>query len=632
MFRKVYLFFYCILLSSLGIGQTADLPKRAKETLTKAQKAWAERNLGEAEIQYTKLNKDYPDLFEPNMRLAQISDLNKLPADAFRYYSRAVAIQPDSPESASAYYWLGNKVFKEEKYDSSLVYFEKLLPLTKTGTSIQRNTLKLITSAKFAVEQLEKPMAIEKKPLSEEVNFLNAQFFPALTGDKEQLFFTGIQSPNGEDIFISQRSGEKWTKPENLSPVINSANNEGTCTISANGRILVFTACGRPDSFGGCDLYVSYKNGDKWTTPRNLGNKINSRSWESQPSLSADGRTLYFASDRSGGLGKSDIWKSELSSDNQWSLPVNLGKKVNTPDDENAPFIHANGETLFFSSTGWPGFGGFDIFRTQLDDPTVEKPINLGYPINNGADQVGLFITSDGQEAYYTDDRQDKANGRSLLYTFEVPQELRTTFLASSSVKGKITDGKTGQPLEALIRLYDLEEQTQLSEFTSQPESGEFLAMVNQGKQYAFYIEKKGYLFKSLTFELTSADTSLHLTVKLEPVEKDRIEVLQNIFFKTASFELDDKSKVELQKLVAFLKENQKISIEISGHTDDVGHEKDNQELSLKRAQAVLNFLTNSGIDPARLAAKGYGESKPRVPNDTDENKAANRRIEWQIR
>jgi len=632
MFRKVCLLFFCLFLSFMGISQTTELPKRAKETLAKAQKAWTERNLGEAEIQYTKLNKDYPDLFEPNMRLAQISDLNKQPADAFRYYARAVAIQPGAPEAANAYLWLGNKMYKEEKYDSALVYFETLLPLTKPRTTLQRNAQKLIASSKFAVEALKTPMKVDKKPLSDDVNFLNAQFFPALTGDKEQLFFTGIQTPNGEEIFIAHRNGDQWTKPENLSPVINSPNNEGTCTISANGRMLVFTACGRPDSFGGCDLYVSYKNGEKWTTPRNLGSEVNSRSWESQPSLSADGRTLYFASDRAGGMGKSDIWKSELSDDNQWSLPINLGNKINTTDDENAPFIHANGGTLFFSSSGWPGFGGFDIFRIQLDDPTIEQPANLGYPINNGADQVGLFITSDGQDAYYTDDRQDKADGRSLLYTFEVPAELRTTFSASSYVKGNITDSKTDQPLQALIRLYDLEEQKQLSAFTSQPETGEFLAMVNQGKQYAFYIEKKGYLFKSLTFELTPADTSLHLPVKLEPLEKDRTEVLQNIFFKTGSFELDDKSKVELQKLVTFLQENQKISIEISGHTDDVGNEKDNLELSLKRAQSVMNFLTTSGIGKVRLTAKGYGETKPRVPNDTEENKAANRRIEWQIR
>lgn len=632
MFRKAGIFFFLFLLLSVqGNAQAPELPKKARETLLKAQKAWAERNLGEAENLYSKLHQDYPDLFEPNLRLAQIMDMNKLPAEAFRYYTRAVTIQPDAPESAQAYYWLGIQKFQEEQYDESLILFEKLLPLTKPKTILQGKTLKYIASAKFASKGKKNPMGIDKKPLPDQVNFLNAQFFPALTGDKEQLFFTGIQSPNGEDIFIARREGSGWGIPESLSESINSSNNEGTCTISANGRMLVFTACGRPDSFGGCDLYVSYKNGDKWTSPKNLGNDINSRSWESQPSLSADGRTLYFTSDRPGGIGKSDIWKSELTDGNRWSIPVNLGNKINTPDEENAPFIHANGNTLFYSSNGLPGFGGFDIFIAQLENGTWTEPVNLGYPINNGADQVGLFITSDGKEAYYTDDNQDKS-GKSLLYTFTVPEELRQSFSASSYVKGTIVDSKTGKPLEALIRLYDLEQQTQLSEFTSQPQTGEYLAMVNQGKPYAFYIEKKGYLFKSHTFKLNAANSSLNLAIRLEPIEKDRTEVLQNIFFNTGSYQLDDKSKVELQKLVSFLKENHTVSIEISGHTDDVGHEKDNQELSLKRAQAVMTFLTSAGIRNDRLTAKGYGEQKPRVANDTEENRAVNRRIEWQIR
>lgn len=632
MFRHVCLFLLLQFGLLTGKSQTPELPKKAKETLAKAQKAWQDRNLGEAENLYNKLNKDYPELLEPNLRLGQIMDLNKQPAETFRYYTKAVNLQPSAPENATAYFWLGQKTFKDEQYDSALVYFEKLLPLTKSKTVLQRNTLRLKASAEFASNAKKQPLQIDKKPLPDQINFLNAQFFPVLTGDKEQLFFTGIQSPNGEDIFMAQRQNDTWQTPQNLSAAINSSNNEGTCTISANGRILVFTACGRPDSFGSCDLYVSYKKGDQWTKPENLGSEINSRSWESQPSLSADGRTLYFASDRQGGMGKSDIWKSDLSDNNQWSIPINLGNKVNTTDDENAPFIHANGNTLFFSSNGWPGFGGFDIFITQSNNKSWNEPVNLGYPINNGADQVGLFITSDGKEAYYTDDHQDKANGKSLLYTFAVPEEIRASFSASNHVKGTIVDSKSNKPLEALIKLYDLEEQKQLSEFTSLPETGEFLAMVNQGKPYAFYIEKKGYLFKSLTFELTSNDHSFDLPIKLEPIEKDRTEVLQNIFFKTASFELDDKSKIELQKLVTFLKENQQISIEISGHTDDVGHEKDNQELSLKRAQSVMNFLSEAGINVSRLVAKGYGEARPRAPNDTDDNRAANRRIEWQIR
>ncbi len=226
------------------------------------------------------------------------------------------------------------------------------------------------------------------------------------------------------------------TCPKEISKAINTTNNEGTCTVSADGRTLVFTACNRPDGHGSCDLYISHKEGRKWSQPLNPGATGEFREWESQPSLSADGHTLYFASDRKGSVGGATM-VTQLDDKKQWTAPKNLGTAINTTDDENAPFIHANGRTLFYSSNGLPGMGGFDIFISQKIDTTWAPPANIGYPINTVSDQVGLFIAANGESAYYTDDNTEKGNGRSLLYTFRVPETLKKMIIPTRYAKGR---------------------------------------------------------------------------------------------------------------------------------------------------------------------------------------------------
>ena len=467
--------------------------------------------------------------------------------------------------------------------------------------------------------------------MGDTINFLNAQFFPVLTADEETLIFSGMTAEREENIYTTHRIKGGWDVPEQISKSINTPDNEGTCAISADGRTLVLTACNRPDSFGGCDLYISHKEGKDWSTPQNLGDAINTRERETQPSLSADGHTLYFSSDRRGGVGKDDIWVTTLNAQNKWTEPKNLGNVINTPDEEIAPFIHDNGHTLFYSSNGLPGMGGYDIFITKRLDTTWSEPQNIGYPINTVAEQVGLFISANGKNAYYTDDNTDKAKGRSLLYTFALPESLKNQITPTRYAKGKIFDKKTGKALASTIELYDLKTQEKVSEYTSDATTGAFLAVLNKGSEYAFYVSKPDYLFKSLSFSITDSTTSVNLDIPLEAVEKDRVETLNNIFFKTGEFNLDEKSKVELNRMVDFLNKNKNLKIEISGHTDDVGSDQANVELSKKRATAVLEYLEKSGILQDRLTAKGYGKTKPVVPNNSETNRQQNRRIEWRV-
>jgi len=624
------LLFSGFLITSLH-AQDAPLSRRGKETFDKAQKAWQARQINEALVLFEKVEETDPNNSEVHLRLAQIYELQKKPELTKKHFTKFITIRPSDPQSSSAYQWLGSNLLRTEKYDSARIYFEKALALAPAKSSLARLAQKSIASARFAGNAVQHPVKVQKKSMGDTVNFLNSQFFPVMTADDETLIFTGLTENKDENIYITHRIPGGWDVPEEISKTINTANNEGTCSISADGRTLVLTACNRPDSYGGCDLYISKKQGNEWSAPQNLGETINSRSWESQPSLSADGRTLYFASDRRGGQGKLDIWYSVLKNKGIWSEPKNLGPGINTPDDDNAPFIHANGRTLFFASNGLPGMGGFDIFLSQKVDTTWSAPRNIGYPINTQTDQVALYISANGKKAYYTDDNSEKTAGRSLLYTFDLPDTLQNLVTPTRYAKGNVVDKKTQKPLSCSIELYDLKVQQKVAEFSSDAQTGSFLAVLNKGSEYAFYVSKAGYLFKSLTFSVADSVSSVNLEIPMEAIEKDRAEVLNNIFFNSGEFTLDDKSKVELDRMVDFLKNNKQIGIEISGHTDDVGTDQVNLELSKKRAQSVMDYLQKSGIEASRLTSKGYGETKPVAKNDSEENRQKNRRIEWRV-
>lgn len=612
-------------------AQNAPNNKRARDHYEKAQKAWQARQLSEAAIQYEKVVELEPAHAESHLRLAQTYELLRQPILVKKHYATLVALQPTATQSATAYQWLGKHFFQQEKYDSALVYYEKGLPLFQPKSSLYRLTEKSIISCRFALEAIKKPLSVKKQSLGDTVNFLPSQYFPVLTADGETLIFSGLTHERDENIYFTTRQKKGWDVPEEISKSINTTNNEGTCAISADGRTLVFTACNRPDGYGSCDLYITHKQGSDWGTPVNMGEPVNTRDWDSQPSLSADGHTLYFASDRKGGHGKKDIWVSSLDKKGKWSEPKNLGGTVNTADDENAPFIHANGQTLFYASNGLPGMGGMDIFISQRIDTVWSEPKNLGYPINTVSEQVGLSISSDGGMAYYSDDFSENGKNRALLYMFKLPESLRQAIVPTRYAKGRVFDKKTGNALGSDIDLYDLKSKEKVSSFTSDPSTGSFLAVLNSGSEYAFYVSKSNYLFKSLSFSVSDSTPSVQVDIALEPIEKNKAEVLNNIFFATGSFELDQKSAVELDKMTDFLQNNKAIRIQISGHTDDVGSDKENLELSRKRALAVEQYLIRSGIQQARISSIGYGESRPMEANETEKGRQKNRRIEWKI-
>jgi outer membrane protein OmpA-like peptidoglycan-associated protein len=470
------------------------------------------------------------------------------------------------------------------------------------------------------------------------VNQFAMQYFPVLTADEEELIFTrrmGFADEFDEDLVITHKNENgRWTSPQSISKNINSMFNEGTCTISADGRKIIFTSCIGRQGYGSCDLFESRKLGGEWSTPENLGINVNSAEWESQPSLSADGRTLYFVSDRRGGMGRRDIWVSTLDGNGKWTRSKNVGKPVNTVYDELSPFIHVNNKTLFFASNGLTGFGGYDLYYAEKDSVLKwSEPVNVGAPINNHEDQFSLFITADGKKGYYShEEMKVGGNSRSKIIEIAIPEENRVKF-RSNYVKGTVTDRETHRPLKATIELINIEKNETESLMESDSVTGDYLIVLTQGAEYALYVNKTDYLFKSLNFNYSEVKDfkPILLNIELDKVKDGSIAVLENIFFDTDKYDLKEKSLGELQKLTRFLGDNPKLKVEISGHTDNVGSLSYNKQLSEKRASSVNAYLVKHGIAANRLVVKGYGPDHPIGDNTTDEGRRQNRRIEFKL-
>lgn len=589
------------------------------------------------ELLQKAIKKD-DEFIEAHIRLGQIykkvSDIDR----AIAHLQMASDINKGKNAKFNAVLFdLAELYLKKGDYNNVAVYAERYLSSQPTNKEIANQAEMLKKNAEYALENISKPLPFKPKALTNPINQFELQYFPVLTVDQKTLIFTrreGYAAQYDEDIYISYRQeGGGWSEPQSISPLINTAYNEGTCTISADGRTLIFTSCEGRKGFGSCDLFVSYKIGDEWSAPENMGKSINSSSWESQPALSADGRTLYFISSRAGGYGKRDIWFSTRDDKGNWNKAKNCGSVINSPEDEVSPYIHVNDKTLYFSSKRYPGYGGFDLFYSEKTQDGWSEPENIGYPINTSDDQVSLFITADGTKGYYSHEVRNKMDqNTSYLYEFDIPSEVQVNF-KSNYVRGKVYDAETKRLLKAKIELYDIAADSLKGFVHSDSISGEYLIVLTEGAEYALYVNKKGYLFESLSFDYRE-DANLEpveINIYLKPVKMGMTTVLKNIFFEVDDFELKEKSKTELNRVVNFLKLNPKLKIEITGHTDNTGSKEYNRMLSLNRAKAVYDYLVKSGIDCDRINVQGYGDSKPVAPNDSEVNKQKNRRIEFKI-
>ncbi|HMO40444.1 MAG TPA: OmpA family protein [Saprospiraceae bacterium] len=555
------------------------------------------------------------------------------------------ALTMSNEYDTNIFYQLALTYYNQNKFAEAIPWLERFVATPPRNERLRTRAEKHLENCRFAARAVQNPVPFRPERLSANINTPNPEYLPALTADEQFLIYTTYINGQ-EDFYFSEKVNGEWQKGKPLEAV-NTPLNEGAQSISADGKLLVFTACERPDGMGRCDLYYSESKNGAWTKPRNIGPPVNSAAWESQPSLSADGQALYFSSNRPGSIGGSDLWVSYRQTDGRWGQPQNLGPTINTPDDDQAPFIHPDGQTLYFMSKGHPGMGGFDLFvaRRQADG-SWGQPQNLGYPVNTRANEGALIVSMDGKTAYYATDEGDAqhANNTLLLtrknadiFSFELHPEARAQPV--TYVRAKVFDATTRRPLEAAIEFTELKNSRPHTSAMTGPE-GEFLVCLPLGRAYALNVNREGYLFHSENFDLSEQTTITEpflLEIGLIPIseepsaERPAPVVLRNVFFETGSAALRPESKAELNRLKTLLETHPKMKIRINGHTDNVGAEAANLQLSEQRAKAVYDYLLQNGIAAERLGYKGFGESLPIDTNDTPAGRQRNRRTEFEL-
>jgi len=582
-----------------------------------------------------------PNFIEPYLLLADLeNELNNYSSE-IKAINKVIEINPNY--NYKVYLLAAKAEMKIGKYSDAKNHLIKCLDFNEVDNEIDSIANSLLINAKFGEKAVKNPVQFNPINIGKYVNTEYKDYWPSLTADEKTLMFT-VQlptnkiSPNGtkvmqEDFFVSYKNDDgTWTPSHNVGTPLNTDNNEGAQAISADGNYLFYTACNRKNDFGSCDIYISQNIGNKWSEPKNIGSPVNTIHWESNPSPSADGKVLYFASgNRSDSRGGRDIYMSKKDENGNWSEPVNLGDSINTSKNEYAPFIHPDGKTLYFSSDGWPGLGGQDIYFSKLkNDGTWTTPKNIGYPINTFYDDFGLIVNTKGNMAMYSSNREGSRDWD--IYQFELYKGARPKTV--TWVSGIVYDKTTKEKLEANIELIELETNQNVICTKSYLPDGKYLACLPSEKNYALNVSKQGYLFYSENFSLegiTDFSKPYKLDVPLEKIEKGASVILKNIFFDTDLYSLKPESEAELQKLTLFLKTNNNIKIEISGHTDNVGTAEHNLKLSQNRAKAVFDYLVNKGISADKLSYKGYGFSKPIDTNETEQGRAMNRRTEFSI-
>lgn len=607
--------------------------QRALKYFEKAEDSFQNGEWAECEAELYKAIKADSTLADPYIMLGDVFLETARPSEAVYQYRKALDFNPQRVEIV--YNLLANTLYSLERYGEAAEYYEDMLNIPDIDRDLRAAIEIKFNNSLTRKNLMGNPVSFNPVNLGRSVNTEADEYVNALSADDAGIFFTRRMKAEAdrsrefiEDFYFANFSGDSLEKAVLLGYPPGKTGDAGAICLSPDGRQLFFTSCFRQDSYGSCDLYYSEKKGDNWTVAKNMGAAVNSGSWDAQPSISPDGNTLYFVSSRRGGIGGSDIWKTEKAPDGNWSKPVNIGVPVNTSSEEMAPFMHYDNQTLYFSSSGHPGMGGTDLFKSTRINNSWTQPENLGYPINSSADELVVIVNPEGNRGYISSNSL-KGEGGYDIFQFDLYDAIRP--VPVSYLKGKVYDRVSGLPLEARFELIDIELDSTIVYASSDRQTGEFLVCLPCNRNYALNVSCDGYLFYSENFPLSEIKSHLDPVLKdvpLEPIAKGKTMVLRNIFYESDQYQLKTISYAELDKLVGFLVTNPSLRIEIGGHTDDEGSGEYNMELSTKRAQAVYDYLLGKGIAATRITYKGYGESRPVSSNDNEVGKAQNRRTE----
>ena len=607
------------------------------------------------------LEKD-PQFWEAHMLAGEFHEILREYEPAIEHFKKALAINPQQSSTGSTYFYLANLQQAVGDYEGAVKNIDIFVQFRNANPDLISEANHIRANCAFAINALQHPSSFNPINIGPGINTDNPEYFPTITVDGKTILFTRrikdnrVEGPvkEQEDFYVSQLSDRGiWQTAVAMPSNVNTVNNEGAPTIAADGRSLVFVACPdatgtnygeNRDGKGSCDLFYTKKLGANWMNPVNLPGNVNSFNWETQPSLSADGKTMYFIRGIRGRnqTRNSDIYVTRKDANGMWGTPERLPDYINTPVEEESVLIHPDGKTLYFASRGHVGMGGSDLYVCRMDrDGNWGMPENLGYPINTKFDENSLMVSPDGEIAFFASDREG-GFGDLDIYYFEMPENLRPT--KTLYFEGIVFDINTKRPVPGKFQLIDLETGKEVIYSEADKLTGEFMVSLPINKEYALNVSYPGYAFFSQNFDMNNPDNAeaIHMDVPLVPLTgSDQSITLANVFFDLSKSTLRKESYVELDKLVTFLNENDKIKIEIGGHTDSRGDAKSNKILSNDRAKAVYDYVIQKGIAKERLSFMGYGSSQPvytdvqisQMSSDKEKEKAhqANRRTAYKI-
>jgi len=604
----------------------------------RAEKLFQQKKLDESLAILDKIIAEHQDFIPAYMRKAGILYNQGKISDAIAVLDHVINFFPESdPE---AWFSRGYMHFEQKQYGEAVKDFQRFLTFSSNSEKRVSKALTFKDLATFRDSLIQNAVSFKVEKLSSSINSHHSEYSPSASIDGSLLVFTRRISDQ-EDLFMSEKSDSSGFSIAVPIGALNTIRNEGGHCISADGNLLLFTGCDRDPLFRGCDLYYSLRRDTGWTKPLNIGKTINTPAWESQPSLSADGKKLFFTSNRIEGFGGKDIWYTYKNDQGYWVAPVNAGPQINTAGDDETPFIHADGKTLYWRSNGRLGMGDFDIYFARWDELTQQWGMvtNMGYPVNTENNEGGLVVSLDGKRAYFATDRFSDTNAgkRNLdIYTFEMPDFAMPDPM--TFIKLKVLDKNTRKPLKADVVVSELGNEAKKFNMATD-NAGVILTGLKCHREYALHISCNGYIFYTKYIDLQEIRTyyaPLELKVELNPLENVDSEilkpvVLENIFFKSGSARLMEKSMVEIKQLYGLLHKEKQLKIRITGHTDDEGNTELNQKLSEDRAKAVHDELIRLGIESNRLEFEGKGETQPVSDNSSKEGRRKNRRTEFTI-
>jgi outer membrane protein OmpA-like peptidoglycan-associated protein/tetratricopeptide (TPR) repeat protein len=643
--NKIIIILQLLIFASCGIAQTqySTSSKKAISFFEEGMKAPNEMDLQTGKPNYPKginlmlqaIEKD-PKFWEAHLVIAEFYEASKLYKEAIQHFEEALAINPNHTTTGSTYFYLANVQQLSGDYEGAIKNLNFYVQNRNANPDLVNQAYTMRENCEFASEAMKNPYPFEPINMGPGINTKDPEYYPTITVDGRMILFTRRIDDQRvpvfkkqEDFYFSKLSERNiWGTAEAMPSNINTLLNEGAPTISADGRSLIFVACsdqsGNDDygqgrtGYGSCDLFYTKKLGNRWTNPINLPGYVNSFSWESQPSLSSDGKTLYFIRrvNKKVEAPNPEIFVTHFQNDGNWGKPERLPFTINTPLSEESVLIHPDGRTLYFASRGHKGMGGSDLYMSRLDDEgNWGKPINLGYPINTKADENSLMVSPDGEVGFFASDREG-GYGDLDIYWFNMPENLRP--VKTLYFEGNVFDLTNRKPLGGKFQLIDLKSGKEVIYSEADPETGEFMVSLPVNRDYALNVSYPGYNFFSQNFNMTNPNDleAIHMDVPMSPLTAAKPTILKNVFFDLGKATLRPESGVELNKLVEFLLANPTIHIELGGHTDTRGDAVENMTLSTNRAKAVYDYIVNRGITAERLTYKGYGET---VNINTDE-------------